>query len=291
MKCKSETCDIVIHFITQVEKQTNSHVKIFQSDGGTEYKPLKDYFSKRGIIHRITCPYTSKQNGLVERKHRHVLEIGLTLLANAKMPLKFWPESFSTAVYLINRLPTKVLKGNNPHEKLLNVKPDYHYLKTFGCLCYPYTRPYNRNKLDFRSKPCTFIGYAQNQNGYKCLDENGKVFISMHVVFNERIFPYQFESIKTTNKMYDTSVSIPSILVYSEIISADEQVHDNVKLAPSINDTDQHSDHNRESPVIDDINDNISDDQNNEAEEGSNQSENQGEQPVYVPQATSTHPM
>jgi histone deacetylase 1/2 len=50
-----------------------------------------------------------QQNGPAERKHRHIVEVGLSLLAYASMPLKYWDEAFLTAVYLINRLPSKVI--------------------------------------------------------------------------------------------------------------------------------------------------------------------------------------
>lgn len=56
-----------MHFIPQVEKQTNHQVKTFQSDEGTEYKPLREHFEKKGIVHRLTCPYTSEQNGIIEK--------------------------------------------------------------------------------------------------------------------------------------------------------------------------------------------------------------------------------
>ena len=40
--------------------------------------------------------------------------MGLALLANASMPLKFWDEAFLTATYLINLLPSKVIKLETP---------------------------------------------------------------------------------------------------------------------------------------------------------------------------------
>lgn len=58
---------------------------------------------------RHSCPYTHQQNGLVERKHQHIVETGLTLLAQSRLPMSFWWESFHTATFLINRLPTPVL--------------------------------------------------------------------------------------------------------------------------------------------------------------------------------------
>lgn len=169
-----------------------------QTDGGTEFKPLKDYFQKRGIQHRITCPHTSEQNGLVERKHRHIVETGLTLLAQASLPMKFWPDSFDTVVYLINKLNTRILNFKSPAEILFNTKVHYNSLRTFGCLCFHCLRSYNNHKLNFRSLPCTFIGYASNQKGYKCLKSDGRIIISRHVVFNEKVFPFK-TNIKTTS--------------------------------------------------------------------------------------------
>jgi hypothetical protein len=55
----------------------------------------------------------------VERKHRHIVDVGLSLLAHASMPLKFWDEAFYMAAYLINRTPTKLL-GTTPLEHLYN---------------------------------------------------------------------------------------------------------------------------------------------------------------------------
>lgn len=104
LKSKSET--VTTQFITQVEKLLNKSVKMFQTDGGTEYKQLKEFFNKKGIIHRTTCLYTSEQNVIIERKHRHIVETGLSLLTNSSLPKIFWPEAFCIAVNLINRLPT-----------------------------------------------------------------------------------------------------------------------------------------------------------------------------------------
>jgi hypothetical protein len=41
-----------------------------------------------GISHQVLCPHIHK-NGSGERKHRNIIEIGLTLLAHADLPLKF----------------------------------------------------------------------------------------------------------------------------------------------------------------------------------------------------------
>ena len=60
-----------------------------QSDWGGEFRAFTKFFEEHGITHRIICPHTHHQNGTVERKHRHLTEVGLTLLAQASMLLKF----------------------------------------------------------------------------------------------------------------------------------------------------------------------------------------------------------
>jgi hypothetical protein len=106
-----------------------------QTDWGGEYQKLSLFFARLGISQLVSCPHTHQQNGSAERKHRHIVEVGLALLAHASMPLKFWDEAFLTAVFLINRLPTPVLAHESPVERLFGSKPDYCFLKVFGCAC------------------------------------------------------------------------------------------------------------------------------------------------------------
>jgi histone deacetylase 1/2 len=156
-----------------------------------EYEKLNTFFQQVGISHHVSCPHAHQQNGFAEKKHRHIVEVGLALLANASMPLKYWDEAFLTATFLINLLPNKVINSDTPVERLLHVTPNYDALRTFGCACWPNLRPYNTHKLDFRSKRCFFIGYSPLHKGVKCLDiSTGQVYISRDVVFDENVFPF-----------------------------------------------------------------------------------------------------
>jgi hypothetical protein len=117
--------------------------------------------------------------------------VGLALLANASIPLKFWDEAFLTATFLINLLPNKVLDFDTPTERLLNITSNYVALQMFGCACWPNLRPYNKRKLAFRSIHCVFLGYSPLHEGVKCLDvSQGRVYISRDVVFDENVFPF-----------------------------------------------------------------------------------------------------
>ena len=85
------------------ELQFNSKIKSLQTDCGGEFRPLTSFLAD-WYSTQTDCPHTYHQNGVVERKHRHIIELGLTLLHHASLPLQFWDSAFCTAVYLINRL-------------------------------------------------------------------------------------------------------------------------------------------------------------------------------------------
>jgi histone deacetylase 1/2 len=191
LKHKSEVFRCFHEFQAMVERLFNRKIISVQFDWGGEYVRLNSFFQQIGITHLVSCRHAHQQNGAAERKHRHIVEVGLSLLAHAHMPLKYWDEAFLSATYLINRTPTKLLQYNKPFETLFKEKPNYSMLRVFGCACWPNLRPYNSRKLEFRSKRCTFLGYSTSHKGFKCLDiATGRIYISRDVVFDENIFPF-----------------------------------------------------------------------------------------------------
>jgi len=132
---------------------------------------------------------SSPRNGLAERKHRHIREMGLSLLAQSHLPSQFWVDAFLMAIFLINRFPTLVLDHETPFSKLFHSPPDYKILRVFGCACYPLLSPYMSNKLSFKSKQCSFLGFCSNHKGYRCFDPvSQRVYLSRNVVFDETCF-------------------------------------------------------------------------------------------------------
>lgn len=81
---------------------------------------------------------------------------GLTLLAQAILPLMFLDHAFQAATYLIKRMPTATHDMSSPCLALYHAEPDYKSLKAFGCACYPHLRPYNPHKFSYHSKECLF---------------------------------------------------------------------------------------------------------------------------------------
>ena len=136
---KSQAFAVFQQYKANIELQISAKINALQTDNGREYLSTSfvQFLQDHGIDHRLTCPYNHQQNGRMERKHRHITKIGLTLLANASLPLKFWDHAFMIATYLINRLPSLNTKNKSSYQILFNKIPDYKFLKIFGCACYP----------------------------------------------------------------------------------------------------------------------------------------------------------
>ncbi|PRQ47582.1 putative RNA-directed DNA polymerase [Rosa chinensis] len=148
------------------------------------------FFHSHGIIHQTTCPQTPEQNGVSERKNRHVLDIARSHLFSAHMPKYLWGDAILTACHLINRLPSSVLNGQTPYAALSNhvSVPSFSNLpaRVFGCVVFVHVPKNQRSKLDARALKCVFVGYGVNQKGYKCFHPpTQKVFVTMDVTFYE----------------------------------------------------------------------------------------------------------
>lgn len=125
LKSKDQVFEMFQDFKNMVENQTNRRIKVFRSDNGTEFvnKQMEKLFKKSGIRHQLTVPYNPEQNGKAERANRTVIERARSMLADTNLPKCFWAEAVNTAVYLINRSPTKS-QSITPEEAWTGVKPD-----------------------------------------------------------------------------------------------------------------------------------------------------------------------
>jgi hypothetical protein len=116
--------------------------------------PFKSFLTSHGIIHQSSCPHTPQQNGVAECKHRHIVDIALTLLVNAKAPLKFWGDAVLTACYLINCMPSSVLGDKIPQSLLFPQDPLYVVPpRVFGSTCFVHDLTPGHDKCVFLDAP------------------------------------------------------------------------------------------------------------------------------------------
>ena len=86
---KSDVTSLFLTFQKMVEWQFDVPIKSVQTDGGGEFQPLGAHFRSLGIVHRLSCPHTHHQMGRVERRHRHIVDVGLTFLAHSGLPFRY----------------------------------------------------------------------------------------------------------------------------------------------------------------------------------------------------------
>jgi len=139
-----------------------------------------------------SCTDTPEQNGVVERKYKHIVETACSFLLSASVPSEFWGEVVLTVVSLINAISSSHSSGFSPFEKLYRYVPGYSSFRVFGCTCFVLCLYTERSKLSSRFVIYVFQGYGEGKKGYRCFDPiTQKLYVSYHVVFLEHI-PFFF---------------------------------------------------------------------------------------------------
>jgi len=156
MKQRSEFSEIYTAFRALVKTQHSVVIKCFRCDLGAEYTSNKfcQLLALDGTIHQTSCTDTPEQNGVAERKHRHIVETACSLLLSASVPSEFWEEVVLTVVSLINTISSSHSSVLFPFEKLYGHVPNYSSFRVFGCTCFVLLPHAERSKLSSRSVIC-----------------------------------------------------------------------------------------------------------------------------------------
>jgi len=100
LRSKAEVYECFLKFRVMAEKQCGYSLKALQTDNAKEFLRLTEVLNKAGSLHRLCCPHTHPQMGKVERRHRHIVDTGLTLMKKANIPNEYWDYAFMAAIYL-----------------------------------------------------------------------------------------------------------------------------------------------------------------------------------------------
>ncbi|KAJ9692948.1 hypothetical protein PVL29_011870 [Vitis rotundifolia] len=194
---KNEALDAFKVFKAEVEKQCGKQIKIVRLDRGGEYYgryledgqspgPFAKFLQEHGIVAQYTMPGSPDQNGVAERRNRTLLDMVRSMLSSSKLPKFLWTEALKTAVYILNRVPTKAIP-KTPFELLKGWKPSLWHMRVWGCSSK--VRIYNpqEKKLDPRTISGYFIGYAEKSKGYRfyCPSHNTRIVESRNAKFLE----------------------------------------------------------------------------------------------------------
>lgn len=123
-----------------------------------------------GIIHQTSCPRSSQQNGVVEQKHCHLLDVAHTLLFHdMQVPKHFWGDVVLTACHLINHMPSNILNHKSLFSLLYPTSSPFPLTPhVFGCVAFVHVLDPGQDKLSPQAHECIFLGYSLAQKGYCC---------------------------------------------------------------------------------------------------------------------------
>ncbi|GKA63151.1 retrovirus-related pol polyprotein from transposon TNT 1-94 [Tanacetum coccineum] len=82
LRTKDETPEIIKKFIAQVQLNFKVQIQQVRTDNGTEFKnaTLQAHYEKLGIMQQFSIAITPKQNDVVEKRNRTLVEAARTML-------------------------------------------------------------------------------------------------------------------------------------------------------------------------------------------------------------------
>ncbi|XP_044510120.1 probable LRR receptor-like serine/threonine-protein kinase At3g47570 [Mangifera indica] len=100
----------------------------------------EQFLEENGIVAQYTMSGSPNQNGVAERRNRTLLDMVRSMLSSSKLPKSLWVEALKTAVYILNRVPTKAV-SKTPFELFKGWKPSLRHIRVWGCPSEVCTRP------------------------------------------------------------------------------------------------------------------------------------------------------
>nr|GEW32447.1 hypothetical protein [Tanacetum cinerariifolium] len=159
LRSKDETPEVLIDFLRLVQRGLQAQVRVVRTDKGTKFlnQTLHAYFAAEGILHQTFIARTPKQNGVVKRWNRTLVEAARIMLSAAKVPLFFWAEAIATACFTQNRSLVIPRHEKTPYHIINSRKPSFKFFYIFGSLCYIVRDGENLDKMKEKGDECIFV--------------------------------------------------------------------------------------------------------------------------------------
>jgi len=186
---------------------------VFRTDNVLEYvkKDVSIFCSKNEIIQQTSYSHTSQQNGVVERKHRHILDVSRTMMIYISILKYLWSDAMLSACHLINRMLSYVLDKISPFSCLYPNKTPFSMTpRIFGCTCFIQDLSRGLDKLSPRSIKYVFVGYYKTQKSFQCYNPSTKKYlVPVDVMFFESILYFSPQVPVTITETVPPSLSVP----------------------------------------------------------------------------------
>ncbi|XP_075082902.1 uncharacterized protein LOC142166923 [Nicotiana tabacum] len=104
----------------------SQHSSLTSTNNGCEFfnSHMSELLQSLGIIHQSSCVYTPQQNGVAERRNRHILNVARALRFQAGVPLSV---TLPNDIF-ISPLPPSSISLFSPTSSLISASPTHHNL-------------------------------------------------------------------------------------------------------------------------------------------------------------------
>jgi transposase InsO family protein len=175
-------------FIRRAQREFGLPIKKVRSDNGSEFKntQVEEFLDEEGIKHEFSVPYTTQQNGVVERKNRTLIDMARTMVDEYKTSDLFWVDAIKTACHAINCLYLHKKLKKTSYEFLTGNKPKVSYFRVFGCKCFILNKRPKTSKFAPKVDEGILFGYGSNEHAYRVFNKAlGRIEVTVDVTFDE----------------------------------------------------------------------------------------------------------
>nr|GEW99908.1 hypothetical protein [Tanacetum cinerariifolium] len=183
-----------------------------------------------GISNETSVARSPRQNDVVKRRNRTLIEAAHTMLIYARASLFLWEETVATACYTQNCSIIRLHHGKTPYELLHDKLPNLSFFHVFGALYYTTNDSENLGKLQPKADIGIFIGYAPTKKAFQIYNQRTKRIIKIiHVDFDEltAMASEQSSSGPTLYEMTPTTTSsglVPNLLLQHHLYHRQESI-------------------------------------------------------------------
>lgn len=185
-------------FIAICRTQLKMNINVFKSDREpTLGNDFMEYCRREGLIVEFSVVRTPEQNGFIERAGGIIVTTARALIADSGLPKNLWPEAVAAAVYLINRMPTRMPDGRyiipwveamQHRDPSQDLRPNLSNLRLYGCRAYVMRRGIAKtDKMAPRAEIGYLVGYVASNIWKIWLPQLNQVREFRDVVFDENV--------------------------------------------------------------------------------------------------------
>jgi hypothetical protein len=182
-KAEGVTLKILDEYMAMMRRTVAKVPSVMQCDYDTVLRSrlIADWLRAKDIKLQMSAPYTHWQNGFIEANMGKIMDSARTLMADGRVPARFWSYAVRHAVHLSNRSP--ITKSDlTPHELMYGEQITTSFWVPFWSLGVCYVSEAERQgQFARKARRVRMVGYDESvKEGYLVYDIASKSVTSRH---------------------------------------------------------------------------------------------------------------